>query len=96
MTNHGIPDEVRNSTLEYCFDEYIRNESHRSMLRDKWFLGMSIESIAEKYGISTTAVKSVVYDKGDRILILASDMQRSEGKSVSVWQRIIRSIRKQS
>ena len=90
MTNHDIPEEIRNSTLEYCIDEYIRSETHRNMLKDKWFAGMSIEAIAEKYGISTTAVKSVIYDKGDRILILASDIQRNEGKTLTFWQRIFR------
>ena len=94
--NHEIPEELRNSNIDYCIDEYVRNETHREILRDKWFRGMSIESIAEKHGISSTAVKSVVYDKGDRILIIASDMQRSEGKELSYWKRLLQSIRKHS
>lgn len=91
---HEIPEELRNSSIDYCIDEYVRSETHRDILRDKWFRGMSIEAIAEKHGISTTAVKSVVYDKGDRILIIASDMQRSEGEELTYWRRLLKFIRK--
>lgn len=68
---HEIPENALNSNIEYCIDEYVRNEAHREMLRDKWFRGKSLEQIAEKYQISVTTVKKVIYDTGDKIIIRA-------------------------
>ena len=72
---HNIPEDVLNSNIEYCIDEYVRLIRHREMLRDKWFHGLSLESIAEKYDISTTATKDVIYGIGDKILLRAVNMK---------------------
>ena len=72
---HDIPDDTLNSNIEYCIDEYVRLTRHREMLRDKWFGGLSLEQVAEKYGISVTATKTVIYDTGDKILLRASKMK---------------------
>ena len=93
MSGHSIPDELRNSIIEYCIDEYVRNETHREILRDKWFTGMSIEAIAEKHALSATAVKNIVYGKGDDILLKAAAMQRSEGREISFWKTLMKCIR---
>jgi hypothetical protein len=44
------------------------------MLREKWFKGSTIEMIAQEYHMSETAVKSVIYGIGDKILIRALKM----------------------
>lgn len=72
---HDIPADTLNRNINYCIDEYVRLIKHRDMLRDKWFYGLTISQIAEKYGISDTAVKSVIYDIGDEILLRASKMK---------------------
>lgn len=70
--SHKIPDDVLNSNIEFCISEYVRNEKHRDMLRDKWFRGYSLEALAEKYDISETATKNIIYGIGDKVLIKAS------------------------
>ncbi len=71
---HQIPDDTLNSNVEYCIDEFVRYESHRQLLRDKWFKGCSITELAGNYNMSETAVKNVIYGIGDKILIKASKM----------------------
>lgn len=73
---HDIPTETLNSNIEFCINEYVRSYKHREMLRDKWFGDMSLEQIAEKHRISTTAVKDVIYGKGDIILDKASRIKK--------------------
>lgn len=72
---HEIPPDTLNSNINYCIDEYVRLETHRDILRDKWFRGMSFEKIAQEYSISVQAAKNVVYDIGDPILLRASNMK---------------------
>lgn len=62
-------DNVKNSDIEYCISEYVRVVTHRNMLRDKWFNGLSLEAIAEKYDISLTATKNIIYGIGDKVLL---------------------------
>lgn len=69
-----IDDDILNSNIEYCIDEYVRLKRDRQMLRDKWFEGLSLKELADKYDISETAVKKVIYGKGDTILYRASKM----------------------
>lgn len=72
--NHQIPKDALNSKVQLCIDEYVRYELHREVLRDKWFKMLTIEQIAEKYNISETSVKSIVYGIGDEILVRALKM----------------------
>ena len=72
--SHKIPENVTNSTLNFCINEYVRLEKHRDMLRDKWFMGLTLEQIAEKYEISDTQTKNIIYGVGDRVLLKASKM----------------------
>lgn len=71
---HDIPPDTLNSNINYCIDEYVRFVDHRDMLRDKWFHGMTLEQIANKYEVSVQTVKNIIYDVGDKILIRASNM----------------------
>ena len=72
--SHKIPENVTNSNLNFCINEYVRLEKHRDMLRDKWFIGLTLEQIAEKYEISDTQTKNIIYGIGDRVLLKASKM----------------------
>ena len=71
---HKIPDDVTNSKLRFCIDEYVRIEKHKEMLRDKWFVGLTLEQIAEKYEISDTQTKNIIYGIGDKILLKAEKL----------------------
>lgn len=72
--SHKIPDDVTNSNLRFCIDEYVRIDEQKDMLRDKWFLGLTLEQIAEKYGISDTQTKNIIYGIGDKVLLKAAKM----------------------
>ena len=69
-----IDDNTLNSNIEYCIDEYVRLKRDRQMMSDKWFEGLSLKELADKYDMSETAVKKVIYKKGDEILYRASKM----------------------
>lgn len=71
---HKIPDDVTNTNLNFCINEYVRLEKHRDMLRDKWFIGLTLEQIAEKYEISDTQTKNIIYGIGDKVLLKAAKM----------------------
>jgi hypothetical protein len=72
--NHNLPKEVTNSAVEYCISEYVRNYEHREMLRDKWFRGMTLEGIADKYHLSDTRAKEILYGCGDDVITRALKM----------------------
>lgn len=65
-----IPKQITNSELMYLIDEYVRLERDRDILKDKWFKGLSIEQLAEKYKLSETTIKNVLHDIGDEILLM--------------------------
>ena len=69
-----IADDLLNSNIEYCIDEYVRLYEHRDILREKWFYGKTFEQIAAEHKLSVTAVKNVIYDQGDKILLRAAKM----------------------
>ena len=69
-----INEDTLNSHIEYCIDEYVRLKRDRQMMRDKWFEGLSLKELCNKYNISDTAVKKVIYGQGDKILYKAYDM----------------------
>lgn len=74
MTIRQIGENVTNSNIEYCINEYVRPIEHREILRKHWFEQKSAEALAEEYNKSLTAVKRIIYGTGDRILIKASKM----------------------
>jgi hypothetical protein len=71
-----IDDDILNSKIEYCIDEYVRLVEHRDMLREFWFLGLTIAQISAKHNKSETRVKNVLYDIGDKILLRADKLSR--------------------
>ena len=75
---HEIDENISNSTLNYCIDEYVRIKVHRDMLREKWFEGKTLEEIAEIHGLSVTRTKQIIYDYGDKILKRALEMNKTK------------------
>lgn len=69
-----IPEDLLNSNIEYCIDEYVRLYEHREILREKWFGGLTIEQLSEKHQLSETRIKDILYGIGDKILIRASEI----------------------
>ena len=59
-----INDSILNSNIEYCINEYVRLVEHREILKEKWFLGSTLEELAEKYHKSTTSIKKIIYGTG--------------------------------
>ena len=74
MTIHTIGENVRNSDIEYCINEYVRSIDHREILHKHWFEKATIAGLAEEYDMSETAIKKILYDIGDKILLRASNM----------------------
>lgn len=74
MTIHTLPEDIRNSVIQYCIDEYVRKKEHREILQKHWFEGATIGSLAEEYHLSDTAIKKIIYKTGDKILLKAAKM----------------------
>ena len=55
------------SELQYLIDQWIFNERHRLILSDRLFNGTTYERLAEKYGLPTQQVKTIVYKAMDRL-----------------------------
>jgi len=74
MTIKTVSDDVKNSNIVYCINEYVRSEEDREILYKHWFKKKSIGELAAEYDRSETIIKRVIYGTGDRILIKASEM----------------------
>ena len=77
MIDHNVAEYIKNSTLRYCIDEYVRKEQHQRILKDKWFGMYTFEEIAEKYNISVINAKRIVYEVGDPILLKAGKLNQN-------------------
>ena len=55
------------SDLQHLIDQWIFNERNRMILSDRLFNGTTYERLAEKYGLSTQQVKTIVYKAMDRL-----------------------------
>lgn len=69
-----IDENILNSNIEYCINEYVRLIEHREILRQKWFEGYTLQKLGKEHHLSDTAVKRIVYGIGDKILLRASKM----------------------
>ena len=69
-----INENILNSNIEYCINEYVRLVEHRDILREKWFYGYTLDQLADKYNRSTASIKQIVYGIGDKVLQRASKM----------------------
>ena len=66
---HAIPEHATNTEVNALIDEYVRLERDRDILRDHWFKGMSFMKLSEEYDLSLTAIKTIIYKQGDRVLL---------------------------
>ena len=55
------------SELQYLIDQWIFNERNLLIISDRLFNGTTYERLAEKYGLSTQQVKTIVYKAMDRL-----------------------------
>ena len=74
MTIHSIDENVLNSNIVYCINEYVRPIKHREILYKHWFEQATIGGLSAEYHLSDTAIKKILYDIGDKILLKASKM----------------------
>ena len=74
MTIHNISADIKNSDIEYCINEYVRPVEHREILYKHWFNRATISSLAAEYHLSETAIKKIIYNVGDKILLRAAKM----------------------
>jgi hypothetical protein len=73
--NHAIDEDIKNSHIEYCIDEYVRNIEHRRILKEKWFEGKTLGELSADHNISESSVKDIIYGIGDKILLKAAEIQ---------------------
>ena len=52
---------------EKLIEQWIFNERNRIILSDRLFNGTTYERLAEKYGLSTQQIKTIVYKAMDRL-----------------------------
>lgn len=74
MTIHDIDDNIKNSDIEHCIDEYVRLVEHRTILRERWFQGKTLDQLAADHNLSLTIIKRIVYNTGDKVLLKAAKM----------------------
>ena len=68
MTIHTIGEDVKNSDIDYCIQEYVRPFKYRELLRDHWFQQKTIGELAAEYEMSETAVKRYCMASGIKFL----------------------------
>ena len=74
MTIHTLDENVKNSDIMYCINEYVRPVKYREILCKHWFDRKTISEIAAEFNLSDTAVKKIIYGIGDKILLKAANM----------------------
>lgn len=60
-------DEIANSTIIAVIDEWIHNEKHRAILKDRLVNGLTYEQLAEAHNISVRHAKAIVYKTEDKL-----------------------------
>lgn len=74
MTINTLDDNVKNTDIIYCINEYVRPVKYREILFKHWFDRATISELADEYGLSETTVKKIIYNIGDKILLKATKM----------------------
>ena len=59
--------DITNSEIETLINEWIHNDKHRDILKDRLINGLTFERLSEKYDLSTQQVKNIVYKAMDRL-----------------------------
>lgn len=59
-------DGITNSAIAHTIDEYVHSARDREILKSR-ILVMCYEPLAEKYDVSVTTVKNIIYKNENRI-----------------------------
>lgn len=59
--------EYSNTQIAKVIDEYIHNERNRIILKRRYIDGITLESLAEEFGLSVTQIKNIIYGNEDVI-----------------------------
>lgn len=62
-------ENVRNSEIAVCIDEYIRSERDRNILKRRMIDGITYECLAEEFDMSVRQIKNIVYKGQDKVAI---------------------------
>ena len=59
--------EYRNSQIREIIAEYLHNQRDRELMGDRLINGMTMERLAEKYELSVSQVKRIVWRNSEMI-----------------------------
>lgn len=59
--HYGFLDCYTASNIVSVINEWVHNDKHRKILRDRLVNGMTFEKLAEKYSSTPTSIKKIVY-----------------------------------
>lgn len=54
-------EDIPNSTLNACIDEWIKSERNRKILKRRLIDGICYEPLAEEFNLSVRQVKNIIY-----------------------------------
>ena len=54
-------DDIPNSELNVCIDEWIKSERNRKILKRRLIDGICYEPLAEEFNLSVRQVKNIIY-----------------------------------
>lgn len=54
-------DDIPNSELNICIDEWIKSERNRKILKRRLIDGICYEPLAEEFNLSVRQVKNIIY-----------------------------------
>lgn len=61
-------DNITNSQINAAIEEYCHSKRDRDLLKSRYIDGLTYEALAERYDLSVTQTKRIVYKEGDRVL----------------------------
>lgn len=59
--------DLSRTEWERLIDDWIFNQKHRDILKDRLLNGIPFEPLAEKYNLSVTQVKNIVYRATEKL-----------------------------
>ena len=59
--------DLSRTEWERLIDDWIFNQKHREILKDRLLNGIPFEPLAEKYNLSVTQVKNIVYRATEKL-----------------------------
>jgi DNA-directed RNA polymerase specialized sigma24 family protein len=60
-------ESLKNSEISACINEYVRNERNREILKQRLLNGATYERLAERFDLSVSQIKRIVYREQERI-----------------------------